>query len=137
MRTFLLLLLLLLLLLSIGILRAQEIIPDSNYDIGTTKTKFDRVFDPRTGKEVILSKKPEPIKDADKVKIQTITIQILRIKNTFRILQEEYKKLQAQRMQWNKDILVKYDSKDYVLDAELNWVKKEKPNAITSVNPSP
>ena len=80
---------------------------------------------------------PEPIKDEDKVEIQAITIQILRIENTFRILQEEHTKLRAQRVKWRKDILVKYKAKDYVLDAELKWVEKEKPNAITTVNPSP
>ncbi len=67
---------------------------------------------------------PESIKNEDKVEIQAITIQIMRIENTIRILQEEHKKLQAQRVKWNRDILVKYDSKDHILDAELNWVKK-------------
>ena len=41
---------------------------------------------------------PEPIKNEDKVEIQAITIQIMRIENTFRILQEQYKKLKAQRV---------------------------------------
>ncbi len=80
---------------------------------------------------------PEPIKNEDKVEIQAITIQIMRIENTFRILQEQYKKLQAQRVKWNSDMLVKYTAEGFELDPELKWVKKEKSNAITSVNPSP
>ena len=68
---------------------------------------------------------PEPIKDKDKVEIQTITIQIMRIENTFRILQEEHTKLRAQRIKWHKDIITNYKADGYELDAELNWVKKD------------
>ena len=80
---------------------------------------------------------PEPIKAEDKVKVQSITIQILRIENSFRLLQEEHKKLQAQKVKWNKDMLVKYEVNGYKLNAELKWVKKEKADAITSTNTSP
>ena len=76
----------------------------------------------------LIAQTPEPIKNEDKVEIQAITIQIMRIENTFRILQEEHKKLQAQRTKWYKDIITNYKVEGYELGPELNWVKKEKPN---------
>ncbi len=79
---------------------------------------------------------PESIKNEDKVEIQAITIQIMRIENTFRVLQEQHKKLQAQRVNWNKDMLVKYKAEGFELDAELEWVKKEKPNERTVAIPN-
>ena len=73
----------------------------------------------------ILLLPPPDIKAEDKVEVQAITIRILRIENTFRVLQEEHAKLRAQRVKWGKDILVKYKADGFELDAELKWVKKD------------
>ena len=68
---------------------------------------------------------PEPIKDEDKMLIQGLAIQLLQTENRILKLSSTLNKLKVQYNKWFATMLLKYDSKDYVLNAELNWVKKD------------
>ena len=80
---------------------------------------------------------PEPIKDKDRILVQGLTIQILQTENRIFKLSYQLNELQAQRVKWYSAMPLKYKVNGYTLDAELKWVKKEKPDAITSTNTSP
>ncbi len=83
----------------------------------------------------LVAQVPEPIKDADKILVQGLAIQLLQTENSVLKLafqldaqKKKLEEFQKQYTEWYKAMLIKYNSKDYILDAKLEWVKKEKPD---------
>jgi len=86
---------------------------------------------------------PEALKDEDRLLVQGLAIQLLQAENSILKLsfqldtqKKKLDELQTQYTKWYSAMLLRYGSKDYVLNAELNWVKKEKPNERTVAIPN-